>query len=289
MSGVSTVQRRIGRAVIFVHQQDPLVKDNAVRAEVETVLHAGRAMDFAARLREHRQNLSVQQAYEYATLAGIGRRELLSLVLPVLEAVDIVSYRQADGDLLSIEEFVGLSAPVVVQTLRVLEHLDPSPQELALLHSVEIASWAPLTDAQHLDQLVKRGFDDKTAARGKKLGSATGINQRVVSSDLGEGVVYNPYVWGTGQVEIARFLRSLPPAERDVLLTLCEDAFDRPGVALPRLAGAMPRIVSSARKVGLIQTATVKSTAKTAASQTYVFSPLLDRDDDQLVTTEALH
>jgi hypothetical protein len=102
-------------------------------------------------------------------------------------------------------------------------------------------------------------------------------------------VVFNPYVWGSSQVPIARFLRSLPPAERDALLGICEQASDRPGLALPALTGSSPAMVASARKVGLVQAATVKSSANPIASQIYVFSPLLEDQDNLLVTTEALH
>jgi len=57
---------------------------------------------------------------------------------------------------------------------------------------------------------------------------------------------------------------------------------------LPSLIGN-PQAVNSARKVGLLQAATVKSSATGAVAQTYVFSPLLETEDDKLLTTEALH
>ena len=58
MLNISDRDRRLGRAVLFVHQQDGLVADRLVRAEFETLFLAGRAMDFAARLREHGQDLT---------------------------------------------------------------------------------------------------------------------------------------------------------------------------------------------------------------------------------------
>jgi hypothetical protein len=288
MSTVSDRDRRLGRAVLFVHQQDGLA-DPLVRAELETLFLAGRAMDFAARLREHGQHLTTARAVGYAKLAGIGVGELGIRVLPVLKAAGVVDFAIRDRKLIWIEEYVGLSAPVIAQTLAVLEALGPSEAERAVLHSVEIASWAPLTEAQHLEQLAGRGFVDHMATKGLSLAKAAGVNKRVYSSELREDVVFNPYVWGSNQVPIARFLHSLPPAERDALLGICEQASDRPGLALPALAGSSPALVASARKVGLIQAATVKSSANPIASQTYVFSPLLEGEDNLLVTTEALH
>src|SRR6266536_2220233 len=289
MPDISDRDRRLGRAVLFVHQQDGLVADRLVRAELETLFLAGRAMDFAARLREHGQHLTPALAIHYAKLAAIGLGELGIRVLPVLKAVGVVDFAIRDGKLPWIEEYVGLSAPVVAQTLAVLEALDPSEAERAVLHSVEVASWAPLTEAQHLEQIARRGFADSTASGGLRLAKAAGVNKRVHSSELGEDVVFNPYVWGSNQIPIARFLRSLPPGERDALLGICEQASDRPGLALPALAGFSPAVVASARKVGLVQAATVKSSANPITSQTYVFSPLLEDKDNLLATTEALH
>jgi len=289
MPDISNRDRRLGRAVLFVHQQAGLVADPLVRAELETLFLAGRAMDFAARLREHGQDLTPALAVQYARLAGIGPGELGIRVLPVLKSVGVADFAVQDGHLTWIEEYVGLSAPVVAQTLAVLEALGPSVAERAVLHSVEIACWAPLTEAQHLEQLTRRGFADNMASGGLRLAKAAGVNKRVHASELGEDVVFNPYVWGSSQVPIARFLRSLPPAERDALLGICEQASDRPGLALPALAGFSPAVVASARKVGLVQAATVKSSANPIASQTYVFSPLLEDEDNLLATTEALH
>lgn len=48
-------------------------------------------------------------------------------------------------------------------------------------------------------------------------------------------------------------------------------------------------MLTGARKVGLLQSATVKSTATASSSQTYVFSPLLELEDDLRKTSEVLH
>lgn len=43
--------KRLGRAVVFVHQHDHKITDPLVRAEVEVLLLTGKAMDLAARLK----------------------------------------------------------------------------------------------------------------------------------------------------------------------------------------------------------------------------------------------
>jgi hypothetical protein len=214
---------------------------------------------------------------------------LTKVILPALKDADIVEFQIVENELSAIEEYVGLTGSVIEQSLRVLNALSPSDLELAVLHSVEIASWAPLTQRQHLDQMLKRGFGDTLAESACNLSLSAGVNQRIHSTELGDYVVYSPYVWGSKQVPIASFLRSLPSGERDALLGICQQASDSPGLALSSVAHAQPGILASARKVGLIQAATVKSTGLGNVSQTYVFSPLLEEEDDRLITTEAMH
>lgn len=281
--------KRLARALVFLHQYDPVISSPVVRAELGTLLHAGRAMDFAARLREHRAELTPQLCQEYATHAGISAADLRLVVLPALKEAGLVDYRLHEGRITDIEEFVGVTASVLDQALMVLQRLGPSDAEWATLHSIEVGSWAPLARSQHLEALVKRGIAEGVAERGHQLAAASKVNRHVSSDSLGEDVVFNPYVWGSSCVPVAQFLRSLPSAERDVLLAIAEQASDKPGIALPAMQSVSPRMLRSARKVGLVQAATVKSSFNPSSQQTYVFSPLTDLLDDQLVTTEALH
>lgn len=281
-------RRRLGRSVLFIFQQGLEIRDNIVRADVDTLLFAGRAMDFVSRLQGYGRTATPGLAREFARQAGLNERELCRRALPVLQQADVLSYRQAtDGSLDYIEEYVGITAPVIDQTFRVLAVLEPSDAELAMLHSVEIASWAPLTQSQHLQQITQRNLSDGAAEDGLRLALATGINRRFHSADLNENVVFNPYVWGTRQVEMAGFLRRLPPAERDALFSIFQQASLRPGLALDQVT-ASSGILAGARKVGLIQAATVKSTGGNR-SRTYVFSPLMQAADDKAVMSEALH
>ena len=246
-------------------------------------------MDLVARLKDFGSaQLTAAVVTNFAKLAGIGPVSLLNHILPALKRADVVNFTTSSAGLAGVEEYVGITGTLVEQAYRVLVGLSPTDSELALLHSVELGSWAPLTESQHLSELVRRGFPDGIAQHGYRLALSVGVNSRVASPELREQVVFNPYVWGSGQISIAGFLRSLPSAEREVMLGLCEQASDRPGLALSSIQ-ASPQALISARKVGLIQATTVKSTADGSASQTYVFSPLLETEDDKALTTEALH
>jgi hypothetical protein len=269
--------RRLGRAVLRLLQHEPAVTDPIVRASLDNLLLVARSMDYAARLREFGSGLTPSLGIEFATHAGIGRADLRLRVLPILKAADVLDFQYHDADLVHLEEYVGVSAPVLDQVVGVLEALAPPATDWAILHSVEIASWAPLAASDHLEQLTNRGFEDEAADTALKVALAAKITAVVASKQLGERVVYSPYVWGSEAVQVAEFLNSLPSDERTVLVAVCEQATSRPGLAISTVRGD-PRVLAGARKVGLLQAATVKSTGQ--ASQTYLFA--IDRSQRRL-------
>lgn len=282
---------RLGRALVFVHRQALATQNTVLRGELGTLIAAGQAVDFAVRLRGHKSALTPALALEFSTLAGIPHFRLLSEVLPRLKAADLIHYEvdAATATLRMIEEYVGLTARVIDQASAVLEKYGPNEVERALLHSTEIASWAPLTETQHIEQLLARGFREESVTHGVRLGLAAGVNQAVHSPQLGERVIFNPNVWGAEHTSVAGFLRTLPSSERDSLLGMCERASHNPGSTVDMFAGFDASVLRSARKVGLLQATTVRSSLAGATPQTYVFSPVEEALDDQLISTEALH
>ena len=281
--------KRLGRAVVFVHQHDQKIIDPHVRAEVEVLLLTGKAMDFAARLKGH-QSLVVlthELVHRYARYAGLGALELTNTVLPALKRADLIDYAlDTHGSITHLDEYVGVSASVTEQTVQMLNALSPQRSDLAFLHSVEVAAIAPLAQSQHLQEVVKRGYSDEEAQRALTLARAVGINLSAPSTELNEPVIYSPYVWGTKQLSLAKFLSDLPPNERDALLGMSEQVLATPGLHLSKLT-ASPAIIRSAQHAGLIQAASVQSS--TGASSTYVFSPLFEAEDNLCATTEAFH
>jgi hypothetical protein len=245
-------------------------------------------MDFAAHLHEHGVVTGVQ-ALDYAKFVGFGADELCRNVLPPLKAAGIVDYSIEGDQLQAVEEFIGVSGTLLDQTYALLDRLNPTQVERATLYSILLGSWAPLAKSTHLHALTRRGFKDQEAEGGLTHALACDVNVALPSLELREEVIFNANVWGSNVVAMAAFLRNLDVAEQEFLLRIAEEAASRPGLALANLGAADPAIVRAAQKVGLVQTATVKSTSGSHASQTYAFGPLIEAMDNTLVTTEALH
>lgn len=281
--------KRLGRAVVFVHQHASKITNPHVRAKVEVLLLTGRAMDFASRLKGHHDLVPLTGSIvaKYAQFAGLGSIELRGTVLPALKQAGIVDYTtNIEGAISGVEEYVGVTASVTEQTVQLLYQLRPQASDLAFLHSVEVGAMAPLVRSQHLSEITKRSYTDSQAEEALQLACAIGINQKIPSVELNEAVIFSPYVWGSKQISLAKFLRELPPNERDALLGMSEQVLARPGISISSLT-ASPAIIRSARNAGLIQAASVHST--TGGQTTYAFSPLLEAEDDRCSTTEALH
>lgn len=242
---------RLGRALFYIHQQTRVISEPLIKAKLSQLIAAGEAMGYAVTLKDHKV-VTGAIAVEFAAQAGIGQQRLITEVLPKLKEADLVTYTldTATASLATIEEFVGLSGRIIDQAMKVTEKYMPTEVEFAVLHCTELASWAPLTWDQHAEQLHNRGFPDSVIAEAMKLTLAAGVNQRVKSADLGEYVIYNPNVWSAHHISIAAFLKGLPPAERDSLLGLCEQAANSPGLVLTSYSSFQPGMLSSARKVG---------------------------------------
>lgn len=282
--------KRLGRAIVFVHQHDHKIVDPLVRSQVEVLLLAGRAMDLAARLKGHHNLVALthELVQQYAQHAGIGGLELMNTVLlPALKRADLIDYTlRADGRIHTFDEFVGVSATVTEQTVTLLNRLSPTRADLAFLHSVEVGALAPLAESNHLEEITKRGFSDLEANTALRLAKAVRLNLTAPSAELNETVIFSPYVWGTKNLSLAAFLQKLPPAEREALLGMSQQVLTTPGLHMSKLI-APTGIIKSAQSAGLIQAAKVQST--TGVSSTYVFSPLLEAEDDLCTTTEAFH
>lgn len=280
---------RLARAVLQVYQHESAMLP-AVRAKLNGVLHAARCMDFAERLRSHPEHLvDGMLAGTYAELIGIGPFDLRTTVLPTLKAAGVLDFTMSasGAEILRVEEFVALSAPFLVQVQKVLDECHPSEIEITALESIQLGTLAPLAARDHRHRL-SLGHSDAIVDTAVRLSVASGVLHKVASAAIGEDVYYNPAVWGGEAIDAASFIKGLPSAERDALLQVINVTTAKRGIALPD-AAIPDGILKGARRVGLIQAATVRSSASPMGGQTYLFPPLNVLEDGTRGVTEALH
>jgi hypothetical protein len=264
--------RAIGLAVLRVYANLRAVAPCPAHATLDTTWRAGRAADLALRIR--RQGRIPFGAVEsFGELVTLSRLDLIDWALPCLSVVEIVDYAlDTEGSPTTIEERVGVAAPVLEQVAAIWEVLKPSASERCAVSSADHAAYCPMTESEHRAVLELQGYPAEIHERVFQALKAIGLLQRAHSTALRENVIWAPYVWGTKALDVAQFMKQLPPNEREALSSLSRKAAERPGVSIDDL-GAEQKLVSAARHAGLFDATRVLAGSNERA---FAFSPGLE-------------
>jgi hypothetical protein len=264
----------LGRAVLRTYLNLEGLPVSPATALFDATSRAGQAMDLALRIRRHGR-LAAPQLLAYAELTALRESDLRLWCLPALERAGLAEVvRDTAGAIIELEEQVGVAAPVLEQAAGIWEAFEPNSRERCAISSSDHLSFAPMTESDHRAMLAAEGFEESVQDRALRALAGVGILRRERSIALGEDVLYSPYVWGTEAVNIAEFMRRLPPNERQMLAQLSRAAAERPGSSVDALADNT-RLLGGAQKVGLIDAARVVTTA--GGERDFAFSPSLER------------
>ncbi len=274
---------QIGRAVIRLYHHARTLPISLETVMLGTTIKAGRYMEFAERIRRRGSELSHDQITTFARLVGLDESDLRLVALPILKRAGVLDYSTIDGQI-SIEEYVGVSAPLLNQVASTWEELRPSVTERCALESIELATAAPLAETDHYAALEIMGFSVEMRTEALTALQAIGMVQRMPMA--GEYIIYNEYVWGNGVVPIARFLASLPANEREILTSISANVINRPGISLTQFYDVDSRMISSARKIGFLDATRVVT--RTGNETFFAFSPTLEKGLP-ITSTDVLH
>lgn len=264
----------LGRAVLRVHMNVLGRPPSPAATFFDATGRAGQALDLALRIRRH-SKLTYDQVKVYGKLAGLRESDLRLWCLRALEDVGMIEVaRTSSGEIVEVEERVGVAEPVLEQAATVWEGFTPGTPERCAISSSDHLAYAPLAESDHRGMLSAEGFDEAVQNSALTALEGVGILRREHSVALNEAVFYSPYVWGTEAVDIAEFMKKLPPNERSMLASLSRTAAERPGAATDALT-TNSRLLAGAQKVGLIDAARVATTGGTARE--FAFSPTLER------------
>jgi hypothetical protein len=140
------------------------------------------------------------------------------------------------------------------------------------LASSELLSYVPLFETDHRAALESAGVAPSEHADIFRVLAGLGILRRDASPRSRDVVLYSPYVWSTGALNIAEFMHQLPPAERDSLGAISRQVAERPGKLISELGN--PSLVSGARKAGLVSATRIVAGGR---EQLFAFAPSLDQ------------
>jgi hypothetical protein len=244
------------------------------RAVFDATARAGAAITLADRIRRY-ISLDYEQMKRFATLAGIPESELRLAIMPLLKAAGVIDYTAGpDGVPGTINEQVGVAAPLLEQCDQVWTACGPSAEEAAAVESAELGALAPMAVSNHQAALERAGFPESLHAAATRAAVGAGLLYRQRSQALNEDVLFSPYVWSTNALDIAEFFNRLPANEREVLMSVSGQALQRPGISQDQLR-APENLLRGARKAGLIDATLVQTS--TNDERSFVFSPTLER------------
>jgi hypothetical protein len=238
---------------------------------LDTTWRAGRAADLSLRIRRQGR-LSLKAVEGFAQLVALSKLDLTTWTLPSMAAIGIIDYRLDDGASTgTVEERVGVAAPVLEQVSAIWEDLGPAAIERCAVASADHAAYCPMTESEHRDVLALQGFPAEVHESVFQALAAIGLLRRAYSTPLRENVLWAPYVWGTQALDVARFMKQLPANEREALSSLSRKAADRPGASVDQLGES--KLVNAARHAGLFDATRVRAGSSERA---FAFSPALE-------------
>lgn len=273
-----------GRAILRAYLNLRERPASPSRAIYSSTLRAGAAISLAERIRRYGR-LSYAQLLSFAELGGVTEWELRLSLLPPLKDAGLVVFTGDLGPEVEIVEQVAVAAPLLEQCDQIWQACGPSDAEAAALESAELGAISPLARSDHQDQLERAGFPAALHEEAIVAAKGAGLLYGQHDAALAEEVLFSPYVWSTGALNIAEFINSLPPNEREVLMGVSLQALQHPGVSEDNL-GASVNLLRGARRVGLIDATRVQTA--TNEERSFVFSPTLE---NQLPSgsTEVMH
>lgn len=211
---------KTGRAIIRLYLHARTYPISQAIVMLGTAVKAGRFMAFAERIRRRGSELSHNQIMAFASFVGLDENDLRLAALPTLKQAGVLDYFVINEQI-SIEEYVGVSAPLLNQVVLTWEVLKPSRTERCALESIELSTAAPLRETDHYAALEMMDFSSEIRIEALNALQAIGMVQRIRPlSD--EPIIYSEYVWGNNVIPIARFLANLPTNEREILTSISE-------------------------------------------------------------------
>jgi hypothetical protein len=265
--------RAEGLAVLRAYVNLTAVHPGPPHVTLDATWRAGRTADLSFRMRRHGR-LTRAAVEGFGKFVSLAPTDLADWTLPTLEALGIIEYTtDIDGEIIEVEERVGVAAPVLEQVAAIWEQFGPPPLERCAIASADHAAYTPMTLSDHCAALEHQGFPGELHEDAFAALTAIGLLRREESTALGEEVLWAPYVWGTEAIDIVAFMKKLPVNEREALATLSRKASERPGLPTTQL-GADDKLVKAARHAGLLD-ATPVVAGETERS--FAFPPSLEQ------------
>jgi hypothetical protein len=156
----------------------------------DATFRAGQAMDLALRIQRHGR-VSGEELRLFAKLANLAPSDLKLWCAKELEDAGLIDPRRntATGEIVEVEEQVGIARPVLEQAVAIWENLGPALGQRCAIASSEYLTFAPMAESDHRAALEAGGYPKQVQDEAIAALASVGMLQRFRSEKLREDVM----------------------------------------------------------------------------------------------------
>ena len=237
----------------------------------EATILSGKIGDLLGRMR-HVAAYSLDNLVPLAKDAGITKRELTTIVIPVLETLRIVQVHKHGATIADIRAFLLSQDDVMDQITRIWQHLEPDSVERGSLAVLRDTATMPMTREEAAERLVAEGLcNEEEAFQAIELAIAHDLIRHRHVAEHAADFLFNDFLWGENIDRTTEALAALPSNVRDGLRSLLEELHKHEGRPVNEIESASPELIQLAVVYGLIDATEITTTEGKQA--TFHFTP----------------
>ena len=262
---------RLGRWLVALYWHLEGFRSSPEKAIFETSIRSAQAGILLERIRRL-ERVEWSKLVAIALGLGLGNRELKSIVLPILEATELIEAERVGDEVKAVREYVFDPDRALAAVGDAWLKSSPSAVERAVLASLELCSRRPLSLSEYLHEMVRLGFTEDEVDLARDLQRSFRLLMEARFEGVSEPYIYNEYIWGERAPKVVQYLDHLDPSMKELVAALLEKVRQAQGYPQEQLGREMdPSVVTDAEKIGLVDGAEIVTVD--GRRERFVFTP----------------
>lgn len=238
--------------------------DSTGLAQLGNLNLAGKAGRLLGAIRGNQQINDINKLLVIANSVGItSKMELVKLVLPELEKASdgrIELITDTVGNITGLAEYMFEQSNVLEISGQVFENSYPSDIERIVVDTMDETKKIPYLQDDLTEKLTKSNFSERDISLSLALQAQFRLIQILNRSKSQGAIISNEYVWGKDHKKIAMAVSQLGMKEKEEIKQIIELIQRTQGFPLEKLAPETIEFINLAKKIGMVNPMTIKST-----------------------------
>lgn len=230
--------------------------------ELDCLSIAGKAGRLLGTIRGNTQICNEEKIRKMANLSGIQPTELKNTILPyIIKASEGKVEAKIDdmGKIVDIHEYIFTNEDVMDITGKIFEQQYPSDVQRVCVDIMDETRKLPNYEHEIIDKMIKGGFKEQDIMKSLMVQESFKLISKVGKSKSNNSIISNEYVWGKNHDKIAKAVVDIDVDGKDSLREMIELVRNNQGYPLEELTQFDANLVNLAKKVGIINTTTIRT------------------------------